>query len=375
MAGLYIHIPFCKQACYYCDFHFSTNSSYRERMVDSISNELILQKGYLDNELIDTIYFGGGTPSILENKDLENFLKTIEQNYSINNYPEITLEANPDDLSLEKLYGLKSIGVNRLSIGIQSFHDKTLTFLNRAHNSTQAVICIENARKAGFTNISIDLIFSIPGQTKAELENDISQALALKPEHISVYSLTVEEKTAFGNWQKKGKFRQISDENSAKQFELLISKLNENNYEQYEISNFCLDEYYSRHNTSYWKNIKYIGVGPGAHSYNGKSRQFNIPNNHKYMKSIETGIVPMELDDLDVKAKANEFLLTSLRTKWGCNLNSLEQHFSYPLLKYQQEKVSHLLKQQLIKTEKNTLYLTMKGKFLADEIISNLFWI
>ena len=170
MAGLYIHIPFCKQACYYCDFHFSTNSSYRERMIDSISNELILQKNYLDNESIDTIYFGGGTPSILENEDLKKLLKTTGQNYSINKYPEITLEANPDDLSLEKLYALKSIGVNRLSIGIQSFHDKTLTFLNRAHNSTQAIISIENARKAGFTNISIDLIFSIPGQTNSELE-------------------------------------------------------------------------------------------------------------------------------------------------------------------------------------------------------------
>jgi oxygen-independent coproporphyrinogen-3 oxidase len=375
LAGLYIHIPFCKQACYYCDFHFSTNSSYRDRMIGTISDELILQKDYLDNEIIDTIYFGGGTPSILENKNLIKLLKTIEQTYSINNNPEITLEANPDDLSLKKLYDLKSIGVNRLSIGIQSFHDKTLAFLNRAHNSTEAINCIENARKAGFTNISIDLIFSIPGLTIADLENDISKALALYPEHISVYSLTVEEKTAFGRWQKKGKFRQVSNENSAKQFELLISMLNENNFEQYEISNFCRDDYYSRHNTSYWKNVKYLGVGPGAHSYNGKSRQFNIPNNHKYMKSIEAGIVPMELDDLDEKAKANEFLLTSLRTKWGCSLNSLEQHFNYPLLRYQQEKVNQLLKQQLIKTEKNTIFLTMKGKFLADEIISDLFWI
>lgn len=344
-------------------------------MVGTISDELILQKDYLDNEIIDTIYFGGGTPSILENKDLIKLLKTIEQTYSINNTPEITLEANPDDLSIKKLYDLKSIGVNRLSIGIQSFHDKTLTFLNRAHSSIEAINCFENARKAGFANISIDLIFSIPGQTIAELESDISNALALNPEHISVYSLTIEEKTAFGSWQKKGKFRQVSDENSAKQFELLISRLNENNYEQYEISNFCRDEYYSKHNTSYWKNVNYLGVGPGAHSYNGKSRQFNIPNNHKYMKSIEERAVPMELDDLDEKAKANEFLLTSLRTKWGCNLNSLEQIFNYPLLKYQQEKVASLLKQHLIKIEKNTILLTMKGKFLADEIISDLFWI
>lgn len=343
-------------------------------MVGTISDELILQKDYLDNEIIDTIYFGGGTPSILENKDLIKLLKTIEQTYSINNTPEITLEANPDDLSIKKLYDLKSIGVNRLSIGIQSFHDKTLTFLNRAHSSIEAINCFENARKAGFANISIDLIFSIPGQTIAELESDISNALALNPEHISVYSLTIEEKTAFGSWQKKGKFRQVSDENSAKQFELLISRLNENNYEQYEISNFCRDEYYSKHNTSYWKNVNYLGVGPGAHSYNGKSRQFNIPNNHKYMKSIEERAVPMELDDLDEKAKANEFLLTSLRTKWGCNLNSLEQIFNYPLLKYQQEKVASLLKQHLIKIEKNTILLTMKGKFLADEIISDLFW-
>ncbi|MCK5206394.1 MAG: radical SAM family heme chaperone HemW, partial [Cyclobacteriaceae bacterium] len=204
MAGLYIHIPFCKQACYYCDFHFSTNTSYRSQMIDSISKELELQKAYLNHENLDTIYFGGGTPSILASEELEKLLNSMNRLFKINQHPEITLEANPDDLSIEKLNDLNSLGINRLSIGIQSFHDKTLNFLNRAHNSNDAIKCIENAREAGFENLSIDLIFSIPGQTITDLRKDIDEALKHDPEHISVYSLTIEEKTVFGNWHKKG---------------------------------------------------------------------------------------------------------------------------------------------------------------------------
>lgn len=256
-------------------------------MIQAIANEMELQKTYLNHEKLDTIYFGGGTPSILESNEIEKLLHSIHYNFKISTGPEITLEANPDDLSVSKLKELKSLGINRLSVGIQSFNDRILKFLNRAHNSIEAIKCIENARTAGFENISFDLIFSIPGQTITDLDEDINKAIALDPGHISVYSLTIEEKTVFGNWNRKGKFHQMTDEDSAGQFDLIISKLEENRYEQYEISNFCRDGNYARHNSSYWKNINYLGIGPGAHSYNGTNRQFNISNNHKYMKSIE----------------------------------------------------------------------------------------
>ena len=375
MAGLYIHIPFCKQACYYCDFHFSTNTNYRTQMINAICKELEFQKSYLNHETIDTIYFGGGTPSILASGEIEKLLISIRRSYNINLSPEITLEANPDDLSKEKLNDLKTLGINRLSIGIQSFHEKTLNFLHRAHNSNDAIRCVEDARKVGFDNISLDLIFSIPGQTIADLKEDLDQALTLNPEHISVYSLTIEEKTVFGNWAKKGKFQALTDERSAEQFNFLISKLEDKAYEQYEISNFCRDEKYAIHNTAYWKNINYLGVGPGAHSFNGTNRQYNISNNHSYMKSIEKGAIPFTIDELDSKALANEFLLTSLRTKWGCDLNKLKTLFGYDLIQVQKNKIDQFKKEELILIEKNIIYLSRKGKFLADEIISELFLI
>ena len=373
MAGLYIHIPFCKQACYYCDFHFSTNLKYQSKMVDTICKEISWQKSYLSHEKIESIYFGGGTPSILSNHEIENLLETVRLNYQIIENPEITLEANPDDLSLDKLIDLKTIGINRLSIGIQSFHDKILTFLHRAHTSEEAIECIENARTAGFDILSIDLIFSIPGQNLQILENDIKMAMVLNPEHLSVYSLTIEDKTVFGNWFKKGKLVQLPEDESAKQFDLIIARLQENGYEQYEISNFCRDGYYAKHNTSYWKNTPYLGVGPGAHSFNRKSRQYNISNNHKYMRSIDKELIPFELEVLDSKALANEFLLTSLRTKWGCDLKKLIREFQYDL--ESNIKSKPWLKEGYLELKDDTLFLTRKGKFVADEIIADLFWI
>ena len=342
-------------------------------MVDAIAQEIEWQKAYINHEKIDTIYFGGGTPSILDSKDLERLLKSVSSHYKINPNPEITLEANPDDLSIKKLKELKMIGINRLSIGIQSFHEKTLLFIHRAHSGSEAINCLENARKTGFDNLSADLIFSIPGHSIQNLESDIARILDLNPEHISIYSLTIEEKTVFGNWQKKGKLMQLSDIESASQFDLIMSKLEENQFEQYEISNFCRDGHYARHNTAYWKNTVYLGVGPGAHSFNGKSRQFNVSNNHKYMKAIEEGRVPFELDLLDNKSLANEYLLTSLRTKWGCDLGKLSHDFHYQLETNQ--NISQWVNKKYLFKEDNKLYLTRKGKFVADEVISDLFWI
>ncbi len=342
-------------------------------MVDCICAEIKMQSRYLNNEVLDTIYFGGGTPSILTSKQILKILNTATHFFNTNINTEITIEANPDDLSMSKLIELKSLGINRLSIGIQSFNDKTLILLNRAHNAKDAVKCIQNARDSGFENISIDLIFSIPDQSMADLEKDVEQAISLDPEHISVYSLTIEEKTVFGNWHKKGIFNPISDQISADQFDLIISRLAEYDYEQYEISNFCKDGLYAKHNTSYWKNIKYLGVGPGAHSYNCTSRQSNISNNHKYMKSIAANIVPCEIEQLSKKELANEFLLTSLRTKWGCDLQKLNKLYDHDILTAQKEELSRLINEGYIIMDKGFIYLTKKGKFLADSIISDLF--
>lgn len=312
---------------------------------------------------------------MLSANELEKLIKSMNDIYGIDNSPEITLEANPDDLSLDKLKCLKSMGINRLSIGIQSFQDATLKFLNRAHDASEAINCVENARKAGFENLSIDLIFSIPNQKPGDLEKDIAQVLKLHPEHVSTYSLTIEEKTVFGNWLKKGKFKPLTDQISADQFDLIISKLEENRYQQYEISNFCCDGHYAKHNTSYWKNVPYLGIGPGAHSYDGQHRQANTSNNHGYMKSIESGSVPFEKEDLSQKDFVNEFMLTSLRTIWGCDLAKLYDLYQYDLLGEQGEKLSELSKKGYVEIKDRHVFLTKKGKFVADEIISDLFWV
>jgi oxygen-independent coproporphyrinogen-3 oxidase len=343
-------------------------------MVDALAKEMEMQKAYLNDEPLDTIYFGGGTPSILEQVQLEKLLNTINKCFTINPNPEITLEANPDDLSAEKLAGLYGLGINRLSIGIQSFNDQVLRYLNRAHDGMEALNCVKRARNQGFKNISIDLIFSIPGSTALVLENDINKVLSLTPEHISVYSLTIEERTVFGNWYAKGKMQITDDDESAAQFAFVIDQLEQNGYEQYEVSNFSRGGYHSRHNSSYWRNIKYLGIGPGAHSYNGISRQHNRPHNPKYLKSIDAGKIPFEIEHLDEKARANEYLLTSLRTKWGCDLNKLWQLHGYQLQKERTREIEKLVAYRQIRIDGSMMYLTREGIFLADEIIRQLFW-
>lgn len=344
-------------------------------MVNALVEEITMRKSYLQEEPFDTIYFGGGTPSLLDAEDIELLFHSIYKNYHVNSNPEITLEANPDDLKPAKLLELRHLGVNRLSIGIQSFNDHTLKFLNRAHNATEAIGCIHDARSAGFDNLSIDMIFAIPGVSLEMLASDIDVAMNLFPEHLSAYSLTIEEKTVFGNWRGKGKLSPVSDDVSAEHFDFLMSTLEKNGYEQYEISNFCRNHKYAVHNTSYWKNINYLGIGPGAHSYDGNSRQFNISNNPNYMKSIMKGVVPYEMEILDSKAKANEFLLTSLRTKWGCDLKLLDQNYGFDIKKNRHEEIDKYSKNKLLITRDEIMYLTRQGRFVADEIISDLFWV
>ena len=373
MAGLYIHIPFCKQACYYCDFHFSTNQTLRDELIDLIARELDLQKGYLENQALNTIYFGGGTPSLLTEENLKTLFNAIERNFIIYNQAEITVEANPDDLTSDKIRLLKSFGINRLSIGIQSFDDDVLKFLHRAHTAHEALTVVEEVRRAGFSNINIDLIHSIPGQSTDKLMLNLEALLSLTPQHISAYSLTLEEKTVFGRWAKQGKLTQVSEDLSANQFELVMDVLNGSGYRHYEISNYCLPGYESKHNSSYWQQMPYLGVGPSAHSYNGRSRQFNVSNNALYNKAILEGKVPMQVEVLTEADKINEYMFTSLRLDTGCNLTYLATHFAYDLRKVRGEYLTRLLDQNLAVIQDNFFRLTRAGKLLADRISEDLF--
>jgi oxygen-independent coproporphyrinogen-3 oxidase len=373
MAGIYLHIPFCKQACYYCDFHFSTNLTTKRELVEAIARELILQKEYVNGERINTIYFGGGTPSLLTEEELDLLFDTIHENFSVSDAAEITLEANPDDLSLSRLRQLQSQGVNRLSIGIQSFDDKVLQFLNRAHNSQSATVCVEEARNAGFQNISIDLIYAIPGQDDDAWKQNIAQAIRLSPEHISSYSLTIEDKTVFGRWAATGKLKVTEDDVAASQLETLVTLLGDAGFEQYEVSNFARPGFESRHNSSYWKQERYLGVGPSAHSYNQSSRQYNISNNAAYVRGMQQNIIPFTLESLTREDKINDFLLTTLRTQWGTDLKKLQQLYQYDLLADHEQYIKSLCEQKFALLQNDTLLLTKSGKLLADKIASDLF--
>lgn len=375
MAGLYIHIPFCKQACHYCDFHFSTNLSQRSQLVSAICQEIELQKNYLEGEPIETLYFGGGTPSILSENEFESILNAIHKNFSHLPEMEITIEGNPDDLDKERIISLWQLGVNRLSIGIQSFDDTILKFLNRSHNSSQSIQCVKDAQEVGFNNISLDLIYAIPGRDAKFLNEDLNQFLLLLPQHISAYSLTIEEKTAFGKWQALKKFIPTSDEENALQFELVMDKLQEAGFDPYEISNFAKPGFISRHNSNYWKQKKYLGIGPSAHSFSGRSRQANVSNNHTYLKSIANKTLPILEEVLSREDNINEYLMTSLRTSWGCDLKYLLTKYQYDLAKDQQTYIRESLALELIQIADEKITLTRKGKMLADKISSDLFLI
>jgi oxygen-independent coproporphyrinogen III oxidase len=371
VAGIYIHIPFCKQACHYCDFHFSTNQSHRTAMCTAIAKELALQADYLNGEKIATLYWGGGTPSLLTAAELQIILDSVNKHFSLEENLEQTLEANPDDLTTEKLVLLRNLGFNRLSIGIQSFDDEVLKFFNRAHSAKEALKCMELARDAGFNNISMDLIYAIPGQSVDNWKKNIDRALALHPEHISAYSLTIEEKTVFGNWNRKGKLKPAEENDAALHFTTLMDVAEQNGYEHYEISNFCKPGFYSRHNSSYWKQAHYLGVGPSAHSYNSVSRQANVSINSRYQKSIEAGIVPAEIEVLTRENKINEYIFTTLRTSWGCDLSHLRETHGYDLAST--EVLQKMKAQEWVIQRGTILLLTRKGKLLADQIASDLF--
>ena len=373
MAGIYLHIPFCRQACYYCDFHFSVDQEKKQQLVEAIARELELQQAYLGQEIVNTVYFGGGTPSLLDEAQLDTLFHTIRKNFTVAPDAEVTVEANPDDLTREKLQHFKDAGVNRLSIGIQSFDDAVLQFLNRAHDSQAAVRCVEQAQQTGISNISIDLIYAIPGQDDAAWLSNINRALKLNPGHISSYSLTIEQKTVFGRWAEKGKLKAVDDELAAVQLEMLVETLGQHHYEQYEVSNFARPGYRSRHNSSYWQQQKYLGVGPSAHSYDGVSRQYNLSNNHLYLKALDEGKIPFTREALTREDQINDYLLTTLRTAWGADLTWLKNSLSYDIMTLHGPYVTILLEKGLAVMQHERLVLTKPGKLLADKISSDLF--
>ena len=372
MSGIYIHIPFCKQACHYCDFHFSTSLKKKDEMVLAIAKEIAMRKNEADNETIETIYFGGGTPSVLAIDDVKLLIDAVYQNYKVVANPEITIEANPDDLDNETIVQLANSAVNRLSIGIQSFFEDDLKMMNRAHNAEEAKKCLESATKY-FDNISLDLIYGIPGMSNEKWKQNIETALSFGIPHISSYALTVEPKTALDKFIKKGIIKQPDDEVAHEHFHILVETLEENGFIHYELSNFGKPYYFSKNNSAYWLGKKYIGVGPSAHSYDGQNRSWNISNNTLYIKSIQDGKLPSETETLTKKDRYNEYIMTGLRTIWGVSLERIEIEFGTKYLHYLNNQSQKFILNELLILENNILKPTKKGKFLCDGIASELF--
>lgn len=372
MAGIYIHIPFCKQACHYCDFHFSTNLEKKTAMIQALKKELFLRKDELGDEIIETIYFGGGTPSVLALSELEGLLSTVHNHYSVSKVPEITLEANPDDLSKIKLRSLAESPVNRLSIGIQSFFEEDLKLMNRAHSADEAEACLSEA-VTHFNNISIDLIYGIPNMSNQRWKQNIAKALTFKVPHISSYALTVEPKTALANFVAKGVVQVVEDEVVQEQFDILRDTLSQHGFEAYEISNFGKPGYHSKNNTAYWQQKKYLGIGPSAHSYNGSQRSWNINNNPKYIAALSEDRLPREVEVLSKTDRYNEYVMTGLRTVWGVSLTKITKDFGEAYKTYLLQQAQKHMDSHLVYMDGDTLLATKKGKFLADGIASDLF--
>jgi oxygen-independent coproporphyrinogen-3 oxidase len=373
MAGIYIHVPFCKQACSYCDFHFSTSTKYKTDLVNAIVNELLIRNDYLNGEKVSTIYFGGGTPSLLNIKELDSIFNTLYKNYSIIADHEITFEANPDDLTATYLRELKTTPINRLSIGVQSFKEEHLKIMHRAHHSEQAKSSVAQAAEIGFENISIDLIYGIQSLGFLGWQENIKEALALPIHHISCYCLTVEPKTLLAHQIKEGKATPINDLEANEQFNWWLLYAEENGFPWYEVSNFSKPGFESKHNSNYWNRIPYLGVGPSAHSFNGTSRQWNIRNNPQYIQSLAEGIIPFEMEVLTNKEIYNETILTSLRTRRGIDKSSFQSIFGLEMTEKMQHNISKFIEQGLVQQNEESIRLTNAGLLFTDAISSELF--
>lgn len=377
--GIYIHIPFCKQACHYCNYHFSTSLSRKGELVEAIRQELILRKDELSG-IVETIYFGGGTPSLLSLEELESIFETIHSNFVVSSDPEVTLEANPDDLvsvelPVEKRFqGYKSLGINRLSIGVQSFFQEDLEWMNRAHNASEALESISEAKKY-FDNITIDLIYGILDMSMERWEKNLEIAFSLDVPHLSCYALTVEPRTALENFIQKGKVAPIDDDLSFEHHKILIEKTALAGYDNYEFSNFGKPGYYSRNNSAYWEGKPYLGIGPSAHSYDGKTRSWNVENNIKYIKSIEKGVLPSEAEHLSERDRYNEYVMTRLRTQTGISIDFIEKGFGEEYLKYLFSQAKPALENENLVIENGFLKVSKKGKYLTDGLAGDLFWV
>src|SRR5690554_422937 len=379
MAGIYIHIPFCKQACHYCDFHFSTSMKKKDEMITSLIHEIYLRKNELvssrgvENQ-IETIYFGGGTPSVLSNEEIDQLLEPIFSLFNVIENPEITLEANPDDLSKDRIKQLVHSKINRLSIGVQSFYNKDLQMMNRAHNADEAWNSLVEATNY-FDNISIDLIYGIPNMTLERWKSNVQKALDLGINHISSYALTVEPRTALASLIKKGKIAQPDDGNAHEHFLALIEMLENAGFIHYELSNFGKPDYFSKNNSAYWLGKKYLGIGPSAHSFNGTNRSWNIANNSLYIQSIQKNELPNETETLRTQDRYNEYIMTGLRTIWGVSLDRIENEFGTNYKDYLLKEAQCFIDNEQLQLVDNVLKTTVKGKFFGDGIASELFWV
>ena len=376
MAGIYLHIPFCRQACHYCDFHFSTSLKNKEELVHSLVKEIELQKEFFGDEkasALKTIYFGGGTPSLLSNEEVGQLISAITKTFAVDSDAEVTMEANPDDLTSGKLKELKSAGINRLSIGIQSFDDADLKWMNRLHNAEQAIRSVKDAQGEGFDNITIDLIYGTPLLSDEQWKKNLQTAFDLGVQHLSCYALTVEPRTSLAHDIMNGKQKGVDDAKQARHFEMLMDFAEANGFEQYEISNFARNGKYSQHNSSYWTGEKYLGIGPSAHSYNEKERWWNVRNNGEYIRQINSGNIPAEKEILTPENKFNEYVMTSLRTTWGCNIEKIRKEFGAERAEIFFRQAMLKIGEGLMDQRRQNFILTRKGKFFADRIAAEMF--
>ena len=375
MAGIYLHIPFCKQACTYCNFHFSTLLNNKKEVFDALLHEIELQKKFFPTETkIETIYFGGGTPSLFSTVEINQLLLQIYTHFSVDLDAEITLEANPDDLTKSYLQDLKTnTKINRLSIGVQSFFDEDLQYMKRAHNASEAINCIRFAQEIGFDNLSVDLIYGTPTMSNKRWKENLQIVFDLKVKHVSSYALTVEEKTILHSLIKKKKIAEPSDEQMAQQFSILLEEMSKNNFTQYEISNFCIAPYFAKHNTNYWKEISYLGIGPSAHSFDGEKRYWNIANNAIYAKKIINNEFAYTSETLSNEDKYNEYIMTSIRTIFGVDIDKIKQNYGDDFLQHFLFEISPFIDNNWIKTDNNIYTLTNNGKLFCDYITQHLF--
>ncbi len=370
MAGVYIHIPFCKKLCYYCDFYHVITPENNSTYINALLSEISFRREYLGNETVSTIYIGGGTPSVFSVKELETIINEVHKQFRVEKECEITIELNPDDVNRVYLDGLRNMGVNRISLGIQSWRDSDLKMLNRRHDSAQAAGALKNTFKAGFENVTIDLIYGIPGMSSTEWASNLDYSFEFDIKHLSAYHLTIEKDTVLGKMLQKGLITEIEEEESTSLFNILIEKTEKAGFIHYEISNFGKPGYFSIHNSNYWKQVNYIGLGPSAHSFNGYSRQWNLSDLKGYVKAINSGKTFYEREELDTKAKFNEYIMTSLRTMWGIDLEYVEKAFEKEGYDYVINLSGKFIDYGLMKKEKKSLVLSNQGKMISDNIIS-----